>query len=283
MAVADTSVNIAPIIVPASSENATGTPRYPKNRNRNVMNGTMNVPLMTARSRLTGWGHAGVDRQNVRRPLGGLIVLETVTQSVDQLLDREQSNQDAADRNCRIEGGNRRHRRHAEAEKAAPKIQVAEIDEAKRNPEHDEARSDLYHHARGAGERVGDRSEIEVIVAPRRNRGAGEYRIDEEGRCDLLQPQPGPADLARDDVEDDGSAKAAQQNTAQHHQRGFKRVEHTPFEVTLPLEHQSFGNAHDRSVAVARGEPDRSSRFATPERGRRYNLSAQKRPCNSVS
>jgi len=83
-----------------------------------------------------------------------------------------------------------------------------------------------------------------MVVAPDRDRGAGEDRVNEEGRCDLLQPQPGPPDLARDDVEDDGGAKAEQQETAQNHQHGFKRVERAPLEVTLTLEHESFGDGH---------------------------------------
>src|SRR5262249_35908937 len=85
-----------------------------------------------------------------------------------------------------------------------------------------------------------------MVAAPRRDRGAGEDRVDEEGRRHLLQPQPGPPDLARNDVEDDGSAKAEEQEAAQQHQHGFERVEHAPFEVGLPLEHQSVAQSHDR-------------------------------------
>jgi hypothetical protein len=85
-----------------------------------------------------------------------------------------------------------------------------------------------------------------MIVAPSCDRGAGKDRVDEEGRRHLLQPQPWPADLARDDIENDGAAKAEQQKAAQHHQHGFKRVERAPLEVALPLEYQPFGDGHDR-------------------------------------
>jgi hypothetical protein len=98
-------------------------------------------------------------------------------------------------------------------------------------------------------QRIGDRREIEMIVAPAGDRRAGEDRIDEEGRRHLLQPQPRPADLAGDDVEDDRRAEPEQQQAAQHHQHGFERIERAPFQMTLPPEHQSVANGHDPSNA----------------------------------
>src|SRR6516162_354523 len=186
----------------------------------------------------------------MRRRLGRLIVCETVAQAVDQLLDRKQSNKNPADRDRRIEGRNRRHRGHSEAGEAAQEIQPTEIDEANRDAQDDDARRDLHNSPRCANQRICDCGEIEVIVAPRRDRGAGEDRVNEEGRCHLLQPQPWPTDLAGDDVEDDSAAKAKQQEAAQHHQDGFKRVERAPLEVTLPLKHQSFGHGHDDSMQI---------------------------------
>src|SRR5215471_17721105 len=195
-------------------------------------------------------GRDAFDRGDMRRRLGRLVARETVAQAVHQLLDRKQSDKNPAYRDRRIEGGNRRHRGHAEAGKAAQEIQPTEIDEAERYPEHDETRGYLHDSPRCPNQRVCDGGEIEVIVAPGGDRGAGEDRVNEEGRGHLLQPQPGPADLARDDVEDDGRAKAEQQQAAQHHQHGFKRVERAPLEVTLPLKHQAFGDGHDRSMQI---------------------------------
>src|SRR5215469_5021090 len=93
-------------------------------------------------------GRDAFDRGDMRRRLGRLVARETVAKAVHQLLDRKQSNKNPADWDRRIEGGNRRHRGHAEAGKAAQEIQVTEIDEAERDHEHDEARGDLYNSPR---------------------------------------------------------------------------------------------------------------------------------------
>src|SRR5262249_22452047 len=190
-------------------------------------------------------GRNAFDRRDMRRGVEGLGVLETVAQTVDQLFDREQSNKNATDRDRGVEGRNRSHRGHSEAGKATQEIQTTEIDETERDAEHDEPRRDLHNAPRSANQRVCYRGQIEMIVAPRRDRCAGEDRVNEESRRDLLQPQPWPADVARDDVKDDGGAKAEQQETTKEHQHGFKRVEHAPLEVTLTLENQSFSDGHE--------------------------------------
>ena len=60
---------------------------------------------------------------------------------------------------------------------------------------------------RRAVHRLGDRRQIEVIVAARSDRGADENRIDEQRRCDFLQPQPRIAEGSRDDVGGDRSGQ----------------------------------------------------------------------------
>ena len=100
-----------------------------------------------------------------------------------------------------IERGDRRVRRQAETAKAPEIVEVAEPDQAERDAEHHEADDDLDDQARRAVHRLGDRGQIEMIVAAGGDRGADEDRIDEQRRGDLLQPQPGTADRARDDVE----------------------------------------------------------------------------------
>src|SRR5215470_7449969 len=112
----------------------------------------------------------------MRRRFGWFGVLETFAQAVNQLLDREQSDKNATDRDRRVEGCNRRHRGHSEAGKAAQEIQIAEIDETERHAEHDEARRDLHNSSCCANQRICDRGQIEMIVTPRRDRGAGALR-----------------------------------------------------------------------------------------------------------
>ena len=94
---------------------------------------------------------------------------------------------------------------------------------------------------RRAVHRFGDRGEIEVIVAAGRHRRADEDRVDEQRRGDFLQPQPGVADHAGDDVGGDRQREAEAQHAAEDHQRELEPVERAPFQVTLPLQHQFVG------------------------------------------
>jgi hypothetical protein len=169
---------------------------------------------------------------------------EAIAAAVDDLLDREQGDQHAGQRDRGIERRNRRIRGQPKAAEAAEEIDVAEIDQAARNSENDEARRDLDDEPRRAVHRFGESGEVEVVVAPRRRRGAGENSIDEQGRRHLLEPQPGMADRPRHDVERNRQAEAGQRQPAEHHQDHLKRVEGAPFQMTLPVEHELFGDCH---------------------------------------
>src|SRR5262249_2334511 len=97
----------------------------------------------------------------MRRWFGRLVMLETVAQADTQLLDREESDKNATDRDRRVEGCNRRHRGHSEAGKATQEIQITEIYETEPHAEHDEARRDLHNSSCCANQRVCDRGQIE--------------------------------------------------------------------------------------------------------------------------
>src|SRR5262249_32643223 len=153
-------------------------------------------------------GRNALDRRDMRRRFGWFGVIETFAQAVHQLLDREQSDKNATDRDRRGEGCNRRHRGESDAGKDGQEGQIVERDEPALHAEQEEARRALHNSSCCASQRVCDRGQIEVIVTPRRDRGASEDRVNEESRGYLLQPQPGPADLARNYVEDDGGAEA---------------------------------------------------------------------------
>src|SRR5262249_23308414 len=86
--------------------------------------------------------------------------------------------------------------------------------------------------------------QIEMIVAARCRRRACEDRIDEECRRDFLQPQPGMADGAGDDVEGRRRREAEQQYAAQDHQREFEDVERAPLQMTLAVEYELVGEPH---------------------------------------
>ena len=85
------------------------------------------------------------------------------------------------------------------------------------------------------------------IVAPGGDRRPDEDRIDEQRGGDLLQPQPGMADGAGDDVAGDRQREAEAQHAAQDHQHQFEPVERSPFQVMLALQHQFVGDGHQRS------------------------------------
>src|SRR5580704_18035248 len=135
-------------------------------------------------------------------------MIKAVAASVDDLLDREQRDQHPAQRNRRIERGNRRVRRQPEAAEPAQEIDVTEIDEAAGDGEDHGADPDLDEEARRPVYRLGNRREIEMIVAPGGDRRPDENTVDEQGRRDLLQPQPGMAERSRQDVERDRKRKA---------------------------------------------------------------------------
>ena len=61
---------------------------------------------------------------------------KAVAPAVHHLLDGEQRDQNAAQRDGRVQARQRRHRRHAQALEAVEKVQIAEIDHAERHAEH---------------------------------------------------------------------------------------------------------------------------------------------------
>ena len=162
-------------------------------------------------------------------------------------------------RNRRIERGDRRARRQPETAETPEIVDIAEPDQAERHAEHHDADDDLDDQARRAVHRLGDRGQIEMIVAAGGDRGADEDRIDEQRGGDLLQPQPGMADGARDDVGRHRQREAETQHAAQHHQDQFEPVERPPFQVMLPLQHQFVGDGHAQ-VPRRRGSTLSSSR-----------------------
>ena len=100
-------------------------------------------------------------------------MIESVANSVDKLLDGEQRDKRTGNGDGRIERSDGRHRRHPEAREAAQEIDIAKVDETERNPEDHQSNDDLGDQARRSMQRFGDRREIQMIVAPRRHRGAG--------------------------------------------------------------------------------------------------------------
>src|SRR4029079_1327826 len=109
---------------------------------------------------------------------------------------------------CSLRSGTRRgcarYRGNAKAAKPADEIDVAEPGHEQADRDHHQPDRRLDELPRPASHAVADGSEEEVVVTPCRHGGADEDAVDEKSRGDLLQPQPWPADLAGDDVADDG-------------------------------------------------------------------------------
>ena len=186
----------------------------------------------------------GIDRRYRQVLVRRLGMVKSVCDAVDQLLDREQRDQQPGERNRRIERGDRRARRQPETAEAPEIVDVAEPDQAKRDAENHEADDDLDDQPRRAVQGFRDRGQVEMIVAAGGDRGANENRIDEQRGGDFLQPQPGMADGARDDVARHRQRKAETQHPAKDHQDQFEPVERPPFQVMLPLQHQFVGDGH---------------------------------------
>ena len=68
----------------------------------------------------------------------GVVAGEAVAPAIDELLDREQSDQRARKRDRRIKRSERGHRRPAEIAETGEEVEVAEIDHAERRAEDDE-------------------------------------------------------------------------------------------------------------------------------------------------
>jgi hypothetical protein len=164
--------------------------------------------------------------------------------AVDELLDREQCDQDAAQGDDDVERGDRRSRGKPERAEAAQEIDIAEPDQTKRDAEHYDADDDLHDQSWRAVHRFRDRGEIEMIVAPGRGRSTNEDGIDELCGSNFLQPQPGMADGPRHDVGGDRQREAEAEDAAQYHQDQLEPIERPPLQMTLPLQYQSVGDGH---------------------------------------
>src|ERR1700676_63686 len=104
-------------------------------------------------------------------------MIEAVADAVDQLLDREQPDQQPGERYRRIERGDRRPRGQPETAETPEKVDVTEPDQAKRHAEHHEADDDLDDQPWRAVQGFRDRGQIQVIIATGRDRGTNENRI----------------------------------------------------------------------------------------------------------
>src|ERR1700676_3351437 len=135
-------------------------------------------------------------------------MIKSLADANDQLYAREQRDQHAGERYRRIKRGDRRTRRQPEAAKAPQIIDIAEPDQAERDAEHDDADDDLDDQPWRPVQRLGDRGQIQMIIAAGGDRGTNEDRIDEQGGGDLLQPQPGKTNGPWDDVEHHQRRKA---------------------------------------------------------------------------
>src|SRR5437016_4806446 len=121
-------------------------------------------------SRATPSGRGDVDRRDGK---GGLLrfgMIEAVAQAVDDLLDREQRDEHAAERDRRVERRNRRVRGQTKAAKSAKEIEIAEIYEAAGRRQNHKARDDLDDNTSLAVHRLGERGQVEMIVSSRRRR-----------------------------------------------------------------------------------------------------------------
>src|SRR5712671_2881297 len=81
-------------------------------------------------SRAIPSGHDAVDRGDGKDRLVRLGMIEAVAAAVDDLLDREQRDERAAERDRRVKRCDRRVGRQAEAAKPTQEIEVAKIDQA---------------------------------------------------------------------------------------------------------------------------------------------------------
>src|SRR3954471_16990784 len=107
-------------------------------------------------------------------------MVKSVADAVDQLLDGEQRDQHARQRNDRIQRSDRRARRQAKTAKTPEVIEIAEPYQAGRDAENRDPDDDLDHEARRAVHRLGNRGQIEMIVAASSDGSADENGVDEK-------------------------------------------------------------------------------------------------------
>src|ERR1700674_1899421 len=128
-------------------------------------------------------------------------MIEAVAPAVDDLLDREQGDEDSGERDRGVKRGDRRVRGQAETAEAAKEIEIAEINEAAGHRQNHKASDNLDGEASIAVHRLGEGGQIQMIVSSCRRRRSGKNSIDEESRGYFLQPEPRIANRARKDVE----------------------------------------------------------------------------------
>ena len=107
---------------------------------------------------------------------------------------------------------------------------------AKRDQQDDHAIDDLDEAALGPAHALGDLGQVEMVDAARGGRHADEHAPGEEARGDQLQPQPGRAELARHDVEEDRKREPGDGDAAEHHQDMLQRVQRLPFQMAMALD-----------------------------------------------
>src|SRR5258705_1950861 len=125
-------------------------------------------------------------------------MVKALGDAVDQLLDRKQGNQHAGERNRGIERGDRRARGKAETAETPEIVDVAKPDQAERYAENHDADDDLDNQARRAVHRLGDRGQVQMIVAAGGYPGGPEKRTQEKPTGGLLQPQTPMSEGGRD-------------------------------------------------------------------------------------
>ena len=185
--------------------------------------------------------HSTISRQIV----AVLGPFEAVLPAVDELLDREQRDQHAGRRN------DRRCRRSAGSATASGSCRGrASRSSSRTRSSSSDTTSTItrlaisMRAARRAGHPLGDLGQVEVVVAARRRRHADEHAPGEERRRDLLQPQPGRAERARDDVAEHRQREHEDADAAQDHQHGLEPVERLPLQVAVALQDQRAEIGH---------------------------------------
>src|SRR5438093_11949360 len=97
-----------------------------------------------------------------------------------------------------------------------------------------------------------------MIVAARRRRDAEKDAVDEERHRRFLQPQPGAADAAGDDVAHHQDAKSGDSDAAKNHQDVLEWIKRAPLEVALLLQDQPAKALHAPGSTAA-GKRSRSA------------------------
>src|SRR5215212_9079425 len=183
-----------------------------------------------------------------------LVADEAVLQPVDDLLDLEQGDQHARYRHDDGVVAERDQRGHAVAAHVETEVLPAE--------HNDDGAVALAH-------RVHDLGQVHVVVAPRGERHADEDAPGEEAGRDLLQPEPGPADLAGADVAQHREREPDDAGPAGEVERRLHAIEPRPFQV--PLARADERRRQQRRAAVQlEGRVPGGRRLSRPGAGRAH-------------